>query len=197
MHRANGDDLEEAEARQVLSELTFTVLERCEQLPAEIQAQQGLGRSVLIKLKRFDPLKELQAVSCAGCVLLTPETNFRTKAFRHHPRYRVIPYDEQKGTQVTSKPDAAEAWLNRYEVDRRSIFIGDLPYGLNDLEGSLREVLGELGDVVEVQIITRVRDDGREPYIFAFVEFTRPDMAAIAVERLVSGIFCPLMLIYC
>lgn len=188
MHRSNGDDLEVEEARLSLIQMRVGVMEKCEQLPDDIQTQQGLGRSVLIKLKRFDPLKELQGVCMLTDHRIVLMLTF-IQAFRNHHRYRVIAYDEQKGTQVTSKPDAAEAWLNRYEVDRRSIFIGDLPYGLEDLEGALREVLGELGDVVEVQIITRVRDreDVREPYIFAFVEFTRPDMATIAVERLVSS----------
>lgn len=107
-----------------------------------------------------------------------------SQAFRQHPRYRVIPYDEQKGTQI-KKADSAEAWLQRYEVDRRSIFIGSLPYGFDDLSYQLRELLGELGDVVDVHVIMKDSRDGREPNVFAFVEFERADMAALAVERLV------------
>ncbi|KAK9777338.1 putative RRM domain-containing protein [Seiridium cardinale] len=165
MYRANGDDLDVEEARQTLADLGFTAFDRLDQLPAHIQAEQGMSRSVLVKLKNFDPSKELPA------------------AFRHHHRYRVNPYDEQKGSQV-SKPDVAEVWLQRYEVNRRSIFIGDLPYGVGDLEAQLRDVLGEIGDVVNVTIVSRDPQNGRLPNVFAFVEFARPDMAAIAVERL-------------
>jgi hypothetical protein len=63
MYRANGNDLEVEEARHALAERGFTPLEKCEELPAHIQAEQGMSRSVLIKLKKFDPTKELQAVS--------------------------------------------------------------------------------------------------------------------------------------
>jgi RNA recognition motif-containing protein len=96
-----------------------------------------------------------------------------------------MPYDEQKGTRI-SKPDAAERWLQRYEVDRRSIFIGGLPYGIDNMEDKLRDILGDLGDVVDVQVITRDSRDNRNPTVFAFAEFSRPDMASIAVDRLVS-----------
>lgn len=66
MHRGDGNDLDVIEARQALAASGFTALERCEELPAHIQAQQGMSRSVLIKLKKFDPTKELQNVCCTG-----------------------------------------------------------------------------------------------------------------------------------
>ncbi|KAF7531708.1 hypothetical protein G7054_g8646 [Neopestalotiopsis clavispora] len=166
MHRTNGDHLEVDEAREALADRGFYPLEKCEMLPSDIQHQQGMSRSVLVKLKKFDPTKELQS------------------AFRHHPRYRVIPFDEQKGTQVT-KLDPAELWLQRYEVDRRSIFIGDLPYGYPQLEQRLQNVLSQFGEVADIQLVSREpRGDGRTPTTFAFVEFGRPDMAATAVEGL-------------
>ncbi|KAI0153527.1 hypothetical protein BJ166DRAFT_616740 [Pestalotiopsis sp. NC0098] len=165
MHRTNGDDMYADEAREALADRGFHPLEKCEMLPYEIQKQQGMSRSVLVKLKKFDPSKELQG------------------AFRNHVRYRVIPFDEQKGAQVT-KLDPAEVWLQRYEVDRRSIFIGDLPFGLPRLEERLRDYLAEFGEIADMQMVSREPRDGRTPICFAFVEFARPDMAAIAVDRL-------------
>lgn len=63
MHRANGDELDVEEARRALNERGFPYIERCEELPSDIQSQQGMSRSVLVKLKNFDPTKELQSVS--------------------------------------------------------------------------------------------------------------------------------------
>lgn len=63
MHRTNGDHLEVDEAREALADRGFYPLEKCEMLPPDIQHQQGMSRSVLVKLKKFDPTKELQSVS--------------------------------------------------------------------------------------------------------------------------------------
>ncbi|XXG99401.1 hypothetical protein Hte_005739 [Hypoxylon texense] len=47
-------------------------------------------------------------------------------AFRDDPVNRVVPYDLKK-TAKKPKVDPDEARLPKYEVDRRSIFVGDLP----------------------------------------------------------------------
>ncbi|KAH6651792.1 hypothetical protein BKA67DRAFT_660579 [Truncatella angustata] len=165
MYRTDGDDLEEEDARQGLYDAGFLHLEKCVQLPTEIQNKQGLSRAVLVKLEKFDPTKELH------------------QAFKNHHEFRVITYDEHKNAQGP-KPDPAMVWLNRYEVDRRSIFIGNLPNYVEDLSDQLRQLLDEVGDVVNLQLITRESRTGGDPHIFGFAEFTRPDMAALAVDRL-------------
>ncbi|KAH8661880.1 hypothetical protein BX600DRAFT_550747 [Xylariales sp. PMI_506] len=169
MHRLHGGDLDLEEARETLDDSGLGPFDKCEPLDRDVQESLGLGKSVLVQLKKFDPAKDLQA------------------AYRHHPNYRVIPYDSKKSSQH-SRADADEAWLQRYEVDRRSIFIGNLPYGDDRLEKKIREVAEDIGDVLNVQVIQK---DGRHgPSTFSFVEFARPDMADIALERLaVSSLF--------
>ncbi|KAI1870840.1 uncharacterized protein JN550_004986 [Neoarthrinium moseri] len=164
LHRANGDHLYVEEARDAMEAAGFGSLERCEPLPQEVRDAMGMSDSVLVELKKFDPSKELQS------------------AFRHHPLYRISPYDPKKLTSAT-KPNPDEVWLQRYEIDRRSIFIGDLPNNIDHLDAALREVLDEVGDVVDIQVVRKDSRDGR-PFVFAFAEFARPDMADIAVERL-------------
>jgi polyadenylate-binding protein len=66
-------------------------------------------------------------------------------------------YDPKKAFQ-SPKIDADEMWLQRYEVDRRSVFIGNLPLDEEGLEEKIKEIMDEIGDVVTVQVI---RKDGK------------------------------------
>ena len=67
------------------------------------------------------------------------------------------------------------------------IFVGNLDFGITD--GELRELLSEVGEVVDVHMPTD-RETGR-PRGFAFVRFATKEQAAQAVEtmhgREVSG----------
>ena len=63
-------------------------------------------------------------------------------------------YDMRKATQG-NKPDADEEWLKRYDVDRRSVFIGNLPSDMDDLSDVLRGIMGEVGDVENVHIVQK------------------------------------------
>lgn len=114
----------------------------------------------------------------------------------------------RKATQA-NKPDPDEEWLKRYEADRRSVFIGNLPAHMDNLEANIRRVFCEVGDVVQVNVIQRESrtgplqtlldiytwiceltcatfPGGNRVNAFAFVEFTRPDMAEAAIHRMVS-----------
>jgi polyadenylate-binding protein len=71
-----------------------------------------------------------------------------------------VAYDPKKLSR-RSKVDADEAWLQRYEVERRSIFIGNLPVGDDDLVSKIREVVEEIGDVVNVQVIHKEGRSGK------------------------------------
>ena len=113
-------------------------------------------------------------------------------------------YDMRKATQG-NKPDADEEWLKRYEADRRSVFVGNLPTHMENLADDIRRVFCEAGDIVQVNVIQREPRaglwrsllracalltcnflGGTRVNAFAFVEFTRPDMAEIAIHRMVS-----------
>lgn len=70
-------------------------------------------------------------------------------------------YDPKKLSR-RSKVDDDEAWLQRYEIERRSIFIGHLPSDDDNLEYKIREVADEIGDVVNVQIIRKEGRNGKQ-----------------------------------
>lgn len=58
------------------------------------------------------------------------------------------------------KIDADEAFMQQYEVDRRSIYIGNLPYNEAGLEDQIRALVDEMGDVVSVQVIQKEGRNG-------------------------------------
>lgn len=109
------------------------------------------------------------------------------------------PFDYKKNN-IVSRNVADEAFLNQYEVDRRSVFVGGLPVDIE--EADLRDFLGDCGDILNVKIVHRQNNQRKsrirevkwsissraraELRVFAFVEFSRPDMPDAAVENHVS-----------
>jgi polyadenylate-binding protein len=72
-------------------------------------------------------------------------------------------YDPKKASQA-SKVEADEAWLQRYDTDRRSIYIGDLPTNVENMESSVRDIVDNIGDVVEVQVVRKATQVGMNSY---------------------------------
>lgn len=94
--------------------------------------------------------------------------------------------------------DATKAYLARYEVDRRSIFVGNLPLGAT--EQQIRDIFEHYGEIQEISIrenaskferkwkiiICRSQANvcttiAEEKFAFAFVEFRSPLAVANAV----------------
>ncbi|KAF3058950.1 Meiotic activator RIM4 [Daldinia childiae] len=164
IYNALGDDVTLDEARIHLG--GFGPFSKCEALHPQIQEAMRIKGGVLVEFTNFDPSRDV------------------ISAYRHHPLYRVIAYDLKKSMQVP-KIDPDEAWLQRYEIDRRSIYVGGLPVDDFDVEELLTRLAGEVGDVEKVQVVQKDGRTGRQaPIAFGFVEFARPDMADLAVKHL-------------
>lgn len=100
--------------------------------------------------------------------------------------------------------DPDEAWLKQYEIDRRSIFVGNLPVDEPEVEEMLTKLASEVGEVLNVKVVCKDPQPGLyfsllemtdeanrisgRPYqiAFGFVEFSRVDIADAAVNRMVS-----------
>ncbi|KAI1652583.1 hypothetical protein F4813DRAFT_400919 [Daldinia decipiens] len=164
IYNALGDDVTLDEARIHLS--GFGPFSKCEELHPQIQEAMRIKGGVLVEFTNFDPSRDV------------------ISAYRHHPLYRVIAYDLKKSMQAP-KIDPDEAWLQRYEIDRRSVYVGGLPVDDFDVEELLTRLASEVGDVEKVQIVQKDGRTGRQaPIAFGFVEFARPDMADLAVKHL-------------
>ncbi|KAI1370722.1 hypothetical protein F4677DRAFT_457660 [Hypoxylon crocopeplum] len=165
MYNVHGRDIDINDAESQMSD--FGPISRCEILHPQIQEAMGVRGGVLVEYDNFDPARDVIA------------------AYRRHPSYRVVAYDLKKPVS-SAHVDPDMAWLRRYEVDRRSIFVGHLPADAPNPEELLTELASEVGEVAKVQVVRKdARIAGRfGPVTFGFVEFSRPDMADIAVREL-------------
>ncbi|RYP33385.1 hypothetical protein DL767_004790 [Monosporascus sp. MG133] len=164
IYNAQGFDIGVEEARYQLS--SYGPMSKCELLHPHILEALKLSSGVLVEFTTFDPGRDVVA------------------AFRHNPQYRVIAYDLKKALQA-NKPDSDEEWLQKYDVERRSVFVGNLPTDMDDVGDVLRGIMAEVGDVKDVQVIQKESRSGRgRSIVFAFIEFARPDMAEVAIKRM-------------
>lgn len=72
MYTRNGNDLSAEEARHAL--IGLGPLAKCEQLDENIQADMGLAEAVIVELQKFDPSKDLVAVSDISHYTRSPRT---------------------------------------------------------------------------------------------------------------------------
>ncbi|KAI2463593.1 hypothetical protein F4781DRAFT_437283 [Annulohypoxylon bovei var. microspora] len=163
IYHANGDDIDVEDARKQMS--GFGDIVKCEALPVEIQEAVRVKGGVLVEYTSFDPARDV------------------ISAYRQHPTYRVTAYDLKKS--MKSKTDPDELWLKQYEIDRRSVFVGNLPVNEPKVQELLTKLAEEIGDVLNVKVVCKDPQPGR-PYAiaFGFIEFSRVDMADAAVNRM-------------
>jgi hypothetical protein len=129
--------------------------------------------------------------------------DFSPQAVRQYDGYHIDAFDVKKKSPI-SRTDADEDFLQKYDTDRRSIFVGGLP-----LEAQRQEVLelfSTVGEVINCNVIARSNFDGQFiPFnlggrawatglttstgyvsrVFAFVEFSRADAPDAAVKHFV------------
>ncbi|OTB07318.1 hypothetical protein M426DRAFT_8696 [Hypoxylon sp. CI-4A] len=165
MYDIHNRDVDLEEVRQHLS--TYGPIVKMERLSQNAQEAMDAEGGILVEFASFDPGRDVIA------------------AFRYHPVYRVVAYDLKKSSQ--RKVDLDELWLQRYEMDRRSIFVGNLPTEVPNLEEELSALVEKVGSVEKVQVLRKEGRGTRAMSIaFGFVEFSRPDTADNAV-RLLAG----------
>ncbi|KAI1417154.1 hypothetical protein F5Y13DRAFT_202702 [Hypoxylon sp. FL1857] len=149
----------------------FGDIETCEVLPHSVQDAMRIKAGVLVQYASFDPSRDVIA------------------AYRHHPKYRVTAYDLKKA--AGPKADRDEEWLKRYDIDRRTIFVGNLPAGEEKLEEHLRSLIEKIGEIVHMKVVYKDAQAGRPHTVaFGFVEFARPDLVDVAVQNLNGRDLC-------
>ncbi|KAK2734135.1 RNA recognition domain-containing protein [Colletotrichum kahawae] len=159
IYRRNRTAITVEEANELLT--PFGDLETARFLDDEIQQQMRLPVTIRVQFKEFDSTQQV------------------LKAFRLNRVYHVEAYDFKKAMQARSR-NPERMWLDTYDRDRRSVFIGDLP--LDFTESDIRILMEDVGSVVSVQV--KRLDYHREgPKLIAFVEFTNPTVPEMAIER--------------
>ncbi|KAI1362437.1 hypothetical protein F5Y08DRAFT_355331 [Xylaria arbuscula] len=163
MFSREGHQVNVAEARTHL--LQFGDISKLEPLHPEAVNAMKLPGAVFVEYTHFDPVRDI------------------ISAYRYHDEYGVVAYDLKKANP--SQTNHYSNYLARYEVDRRSIYVGNLPHNVENIEEVLRHAASKAGVVEKVQVIRKEpRNEGGRPTVFAFVEYARPDEALVAVDHL-------------
>lgn len=79
------------------------------------------------------------------------------QSFKHHAFFRVVAHDEKRYGRHNIRRNHDEDFLTRYEVDRRSVFVGGLPSNrdISELEERLWALGDSIGNVEKVQVIQK------------------------------------------
>ncbi|KAI0118191.1 hypothetical protein GGR51DRAFT_554684 [Nemania sp. FL0031] len=163
MFSREGHQVDLDDARSHL--LQFGEISRLEPLHEDAARTMKLPGAAFVEYTHFDPGRDI------------------ISAYRYHEEYGVVAYDLKKANPAQNNHYAN--YLARYEVDRRSIYVGNLPHNVENIDEILRHAASQAGSVEKVQIIRKEpRNEGGRPTVFAFVEYARPDEALIAVDRL-------------
>ncbi|RDW63853.1 hypothetical protein BP5796_10355 [Coleophoma crateriformis] len=163
--KKDGSLLEASEAKQILSiygkvkTWNTSVLE---------QQYQNLGPGVLAYFDLF----ETGRLAC--------------QTFSNHPHYAmrlVAPHKSPKTASIARADAESRVFLEKYEVDRRSVFVGNLPGGVSGYD--IGGLFSEFGSIRNVQVMDQPskHPEGGQ-YLFAFVEFTTVESAQRATSNM-------------
>ncbi|KAI1343328.1 hypothetical protein F5Y15DRAFT_412123 [Xylariaceae sp. FL0016] len=153
------------EARMQLSR--FGDIRSLERLDDDIGRKLSAVGGVIVEYSKFEPSRDVIAT------------------YRHNQEVTVFAYDLKKASRSTGEQN--QAFLENYEKDRASIFVGQLPLGQECVEDDVLEMFSQFGQIVAHKIVLKdPKTDGGRPAHFAFIQFKRPEMAKMAVEGSVS-----------
>ncbi|EAQ89950.1 hypothetical protein CHGG_06569 [Chaetomium globosum CBS 148.51] len=159
IYSRRGDEVTIDTAREILE--PYGELSKCELLSTQMCEAMSLPTSVLVEFAKFDPKRDLNT------------------AVRQHDGYCIDAFDVKKKNFI-SRSDADEEFLRKYDVDRRSIFVGNLAPDTQKEE--IMDLFSPVGEVLDVNVIRKPNYHGRiQP--FAFVEFARADIPDQAVQN--------------
>ncbi|OBT56663.1 hypothetical protein VE04_02787 [Pseudogymnoascus sp. 24MN13] len=169
--RHDGIEVTEDMARAILEE--FGELERVH-FPSETEIVIfNLGRGPLVTFVNYqsgrEALNELRD---------SDEWNFQAKISERNSS----PFQSGKSA-VSRSCFTAKTYLENYDVDRRSIFVANLP--ANTTESQIHDLFDNMGHIVNITINRRpsVRE-GCDVNVFAYVEFANPGSVQDAIEAM-------------
>ena len=115
-----------------------------------------LPMTVLVEFAKFDPKRDLNSVSLSQfrthAQTRPLHANHFPQAVRQHDGFRIDAFDVKKKTFM-SRTDADDVFMKKYDHDRRSIFVGGLPYDTEKEE--VADLFAAVGEVVDVNVVTR------------------------------------------
>ncbi|KAA8576051.1 hypothetical protein EYC84_006214 [Monilinia fructicola] len=165
VERKYGPVVTPGEVRDLLK--SFGKIELCYTASHVERTALNLNEGVIVQFEMYDEGQDAQA------------------AFRNHDLYKLQPI-AGLAAPVQQSPSAAEvdstkAYLARYDVDRRSIFVGNLPLGTS--EQQIRGLFEHYGSIQDISVRENAsKFEPEEKFAFAFVEFKSPMAVVNAVN---------------
>ncbi|KAF7913933.1 uncharacterized protein EAF01_000339 [Botrytis porri] len=165
IERKYGPVVTPSEARDLLQR--FGKIELCYTASHVERTALNLNEGVIVQFEMYDEGQDAQS------------------AFRNHELYKLQPIAGLAAPAQQSPPaaevDATKAYLARYDVDRRSIFVGNLPLGTS--EQQIRGLFEHYGDIQDISLRENAsKFEPEEKFAFAFVEFKSPIAVVNAVN---------------
>ncbi|KAG7291565.1 hypothetical protein NEMBOFW57_001584 [Staphylotrichum longicolle] len=148
---------------------TYGELSKCESLSAQMQTAMDLPTAVLIEFAKFDPKRDLNS------------------AVRQYDGYCIDAFDV-KNRSLVPRPNADEEYLRKYDIDRRSVFVGGLPVDTTK-EELIEHFASIVGEVIDANIVRRAGYQGFQAHVFGFVEFSGADIPDKAAEVMNKTLF--------
>ncbi|KAH6855250.1 hypothetical protein B0I37DRAFT_423457 [Chaetomium sp. MPI-CAGE-AT-0009] len=166
IYSRNGDEVTTDIAREILE--PYGEISKCEPLTAQMSVAMNIPPAILVEFAKFDPKRDLNT------------------AVRQHDGYCIDAFDMKK-KNFMSRTDADEEFLRKYDVDRRSVFVGNLPVGTHKQE--IINLFSSVGEVIDANVIARPNYHGHVNRAFAFVQFARADTPDQAVQNFHDTLF--------
>ncbi|KAJ4308809.1 hypothetical protein N0V84_011879 [Fusarium piperis] len=160
--RRNGGRVSHQEARSLLA--PFGAIAKVEDLDPATQERLNLAPAVRVRFEMFDPRRDV------------------VKGVGDNTPFVIINFDFKVAQDASERDPTDTTFMEMYEKDRRSIFIGSLPSHATDL--FVRELAKAGGTVVNVRMRQSVDSSTGTSTYYAFVEFDRPDAPDKAISCL-------------
>lgn len=131
----------------------FGNLEECRYPTAIEQAALDLGRGVIISFVMYNDGQTAHSVNTRSLPSLTQANYYQ--ALRNHEIYKVTPISGLASPRRNYRRSPEESrdardYCARYEIERKSIFVGGLASGTTEVQ--VRELFDQCGRIVGVSI---------------------------------------------
>ncbi|KAK0609341.1 hypothetical protein B0T17DRAFT_501626 [Bombardia bombarda] len=140
IYKRHGGDITVDEARLIMG--PYGELSKCELLHTQVQEALGISPAVLAVFQKFDPTRDLNAVSLS----LSYHPNYCCRGEFHIDAFDV----KKKG--VNSREDDREL-LKQHEISCRSVYVTFLPADTDKRE--ISDFFGQVGEVLNVDLIKK------------------------------------------
>ncbi|KAF4119837.1 RNA recognition motif (RRM) domain [Geosmithia morbida] len=152
VRRTDGGPITEPEARNFMSPLGDIM--SIEPLDGTMQHQLGMSVALVVRYRVYNPARDISVINNA------------------QKKFLAFPFDAKRMSRtgrpyVSSDRPSGQA---RYEVDRRSAYLGNLPLDFSQRE--FNDMAAKCGNVVKVSVNHKIVAGGKE-IVFCFVEFTQ------------------------